>query len=82
MLALWKEKKMEKGNITVLIQIVEKYFPRPKVIKYYVCPSCQTLIDIPSQRIPDRATPIKKPFSPAKKEEAKSELTLNQHSFQ
>src|SRR3990170_2867555 len=56
-----------------------KRFSRPKVIKYYVCPSCQTLIDIPAQRIPDRATPIKKPtIKPAIKEEAKSELTMNQ----
>jgi len=55
-----------------------KVFSRPKVIKYYVCPSCQTLIDIPTQRIPERAAPIKKPVSPAKTEEVKSEPTLAQ----
>ena len=29
-----------------------KAFSRPKIIKYYVCPSCQTLIDTPDQKIP------------------------------
>lgn len=55
-----------------------KIFSRPKVIKYYVCPSCQTLIDIPTQKIPDKATPIKKPDVSTGKEEPKSELTPNQ----
>ncbi|HLN88814.1 MAG TPA: hypothetical protein VK253_02000 [Candidatus Binatia bacterium] len=54
-----------------------KIFSRPKVIKYYVCPSCQTLIDIPAQEIPDPTPPIKKPDLFAGEQEPKSELTLN-----
>ena len=54
-----------------------KTFSRPKVIKYYVCPSCQTLIDIPTQKIPDPVPSIKKPGLPTKQQEPKSELTVN-----
>src|SRR5208283_2418155 len=25
----------------------KKVFSKPKIIKYYVCPSCQTLVDLP-----------------------------------
>jgi hypothetical protein len=31
-----------------------KVFSRPKVIKYYVCPSCQTLVDLPVEKTPIR----------------------------
>ena len=55
-----------------------KIFSRPKVIKYYVCPSCQTLIDIPTQKIPDNVTSNKKIVERARKKESESELTLNQ----
>jgi len=55
-----------------------KIFSRPKVIKYYVCPSCQTLIDIPTQKIPDNVTSNKKTVERARKKESESELTLNQ----
>jgi len=55
-----------------------KIFSRPKVIKYYVCPSCQTLIDIPTQKIHDNVTSNKKTVERARKKESESELTLNQ----
>ena len=71
-------KKNGKGKHNCSNPNCGKIFSRPKVIRYFVCPSCQTLIDIPAQRIPDRASPIKKPISPAKKEEAKSEPILTQ----
>ena len=55
-----------------------KIFSKPKIIRYYVCPSCQTLVDIPSQEIPDPAPPIKKLFRHAIKQNSGSELTQDQ----
>jgi hypothetical protein len=71
-------KKIEKEKHSCSNPNCGKIFSRPKVIKYYVCPSCQTLIDISTQKIPDHVTPTKKSIGQAKKQEPKSELTPNQ----
>lgn len=71
-------KKTESGKHSCSNPNCGKKFSRPKVIKYYVCPSCQTLIDIPSQKIPDNVTQIKKPVERTIKNDPEPELTLNQ----
>jgi len=71
-------KIIEKGKHSCSNPNCGKIFSRPKVIKYYVCPSCQTLIDISTQRAPDHGTPIKKSIERVRKQEFKSEPTLNQ----
>jgi hypothetical protein len=71
-------KKIEPGKHSCSNPDCGKIFSRPKVIKYYVCPSCQTLIDIPTQKIPDNVTSNKKTVERARKKESESELTLNQ----
>ena len=69
---------MEKGKHSCSNPNCGKVFSRPKVIKYYVCPSCQTLIDIPTQKIPDHVTPFKKSIERVRKQDPESELNLNQ----
>jgi len=71
-------KIIEKGKHSCSNPNCGKIFSRPKVIKYYVCPSCQTLIDISTQRIPDRGAPIKKSIGRVRKQDPESEPTLNQ----
>ena len=71
-------KKIEKGKHFCSNPNCGKIFSRPKVIKYYVCPSCQTLIDISTQKIPDHVTSTKKSIERARKQDPKSEMTLNQ----
>ena len=71
-------KIIEKGKHSCSNPNCGKIFSRPKIIKYYVCPSCQTLIDISTQRVPDHAAPIKKSIERVRKQEPKSEPTLNQ----
>ena len=71
-------KIIEKGKHSCSNPNCGKIFSRPKVIKYYVCPSCQTLIDISIQKIPDQVTHIKKSISRSRKQDSKLELNLNQ----
>lgn len=71
-------KIIEKGKHSCSNPNCGKIFSRPKVIKYYVCPSCQTLIDISTQRVPDHGAPNKKSIERVRKQEFKSEPTLNQ----
>ena len=71
-------KIIEKGKHSCSNPNCGKIFSRPKIIKYYVCPSCQTLIDISTQRVPDHGAPIKKSIERVRKQEPKSEPTLNQ----
>ena len=71
-------KIIEKGKHSCSNPNCGKIFSRPKVIKYYVCPSCQTLIDISTQRVPDHGAPVKKSIERVRKQEPKSEPTLNQ----
>ncbi len=71
-------KIIEKGKHSCSNPNCGKVFSRPKVIKYYVCPSCQTLIDISTQKIPDHVTPIKKSIGRVRKQDPESELDLNQ----
>ena len=71
-------KIIEKGKHSCSNPNCGKVFSRPKVIKYYVCPSCQTLIDIPTQKIPDHVTPFKKSIERVRKQDPESELNLNQ----
>jgi hypothetical protein len=73
-----ERKKNGKGKHSCSNPNCGKNFSRPKVIKYYVCPTCQTLIDIPAQKIPEHATPKKKLVKRTGKQEPESELTLNQ----
>lgn len=55
-----------------------KVFSKPKIIKYYVCPTCQTLIDIPSQMIPDQPSCISEQDEKVKELDPESEHCLNQ----
>ncbi len=57
-----------------------KVFSRPKIIKYYVCPTCQTLLDIPSQTISDELSTIDEQDEEAKEQEPCSKLPPNQEA--
>jgi hypothetical protein len=71
-------KIIEKGKHSCSNPNCGKIFSRPKVIKYYVCPSCQTLIDISTQKIPDHVNPIKKSIGRVREKDPQSESTPNQ----
>jgi hypothetical protein len=53
------------GGILTKNSLIQKYhcnnpncgkcFAKPKIIKYYVCPTCQTLVDVPSQEMMDES---------------------------
>ena len=55
-----------------------KAFSRPKIIKYYVCPKCQTLINMPKKDhspIHGIAAKVRKPVAPAKPQIAGPDLS-------
>jgi hypothetical protein len=75
---LRKGKEKRNGGYCCSNPNCSKVFSRPKIIKYYVCPSCQTLVDMPTQIISDHVNPPKKPNGRVRKQELKAELPLNQ----
>jgi hypothetical protein len=57
------EKKQENGKTARFCcsnPNCRKVFSRPKIIKYYVCPTCQTLIDLKASIVPVQSRRVEK----------------------